>query len=240
MRLLYVSGLALLLTTPAAGRAETAWLDAEVRAQEARWAAQQGHSPSLPSARVQPRAIRPSAAARATRPSPPARYTSRRPVQRPPAVGRPRTPDAVALARLIRDQAQQHRIDPLLIKAVILAESANHRWATSPKGAQGLMQLMPATARRFGVTDPYDPLQNIAGGARYLRWLLDCFNGNVTLALAGYNAGEGAVDRYGGVPPYRETRNYVRAVQSNHRLLKRRVAERRASTKRNDPIGRLP
>jgi len=96
----------------------------------------------------------------------------------------------------------------------------------------GLMQLMPATARRFGVADPYDPAQNVAGGTRYLRWLLDRFGGNVTLALAGYNAGERAVDRHGGVPPYRETRNYVRTVQLNHRLLQR-VAEREARAGRN-------
>lgn len=233
-------GWLLLLALPAAGRAETAWLAAEAQAQEARWAAQQGHSPAPPPARVQPHPVRPSSTAIVTRPPLVARYTSRRPVQRPPAAGRPRTPDEVALAQLIRDQAQRHRIDPLLVKAVILAESAGRRDATSPKGALGLMQLMPATARRFGVTDPYDPAQNVAGGTRYLRWLLDRFDGDATRALAGYNAGEGAVDRHGGVPPYRETRNYVRVVQSNHRFLKRRVAERQASTGRNDPIGRPP
>jgi soluble lytic murein transglycosylase-like protein len=118
------------------------------------------------------------------------------------------------------------------VKAVIPAKSANNRWATSPKGAMGLMQLMPDSAHSFGVADPYDPAQNIDGGTRYLRWLLDRFGGDVTLALAGYNAGEGAVDRQGGVPPYRETRNYVRTVQSNHRLLRRRVAERGAGSAR--------
>jgi len=94
------------------------------------------------------------------------------------------------------------------------------------------MQLMPATARRFGVADPYDPEQNVAGGTRYLRWLLDRFNDDATLALAGYNASEGAVDRHGGIPPFRETRNYVQTVQSNHRLL-RQVAERAARAGRN-------
>lgn len=228
MRLVCVSGLALLLTTPAAGRAEAAWLAAEVRAQEARWAAQQGHSPAPPPARVQPHPVRPSSTAIVTRSPLVARYTSRRPVQRPPAVGRPRTPDEVALAQLIRDQAQRHRIDPLLVKAVILTESAGRRDATSPKGALGLMQLMPATARRFGVTDPRDPAQNVAGGTRYLRWLLDYFNDNVTLALAGYNAGEGKMARYGGIPPYRETRNYVRSVQNTHVALGRILARKLA------------
>jgi soluble lytic murein transglycosylase-like protein len=85
----------------------------------------------------------------------------------------------------------------------------------------GLMQPMPATARPFGVADPRDPAQSVAGGTRYLRWLLDRFRGDATLALAGYNAGESAVERQGGVPPYRETRNYVRIVRSNYRLLRR-------------------
>ena len=96
----------------------------------------------------------------------------------------------------------------------------------------GLMQLLPATARRFGVADPFDPAQNVAGGTRYLRWLLDRFGGNVTLALAGYNAGEGAVERHGGVPPYRETRSYVRKVQFTHQVLSRRVADKLARVTR--------
>jgi soluble lytic murein transglycosylase-like protein len=136
-------------------------------------------------------------------------------------------------AETLLASARRHGVDPLLVKAVILAESAGRRWATSPKGAMGLMQLLPATARRFGVADPFDPAQNVAGGTRYLRWLLDRFGGDVTLALAGYNAGGGAVDRHGGVPPYRETRNYVISVQSNHRLLRRRLAERLARAGRN-------
>ena len=146
----------------------------------------------------------------------------------PPIPTRARPAEAGGVARTLLASARQHGLDPLLVKAVILAESAGRPRARSPKGAMGLMQLMPATARRFGVADPYDPAQNVAGGTRYLRWLLDRFGGNVTLALAGYNAGEGAVDRHGGIPPYRETRNYVRIVQSNHRLLRQRVAERLA------------
>jgi soluble lytic murein transglycosylase-like protein len=96
----------------------------------------------------------------------------------------------------------------------------------------GLMQLMPATARRFGVADPDDPAQHVAGGTRYLRWLLDRYGGDVALALAGYNAGEGAVDRHGGIPPYRETQNYVRTVRSTHQWLRRRVADQLARAAR--------
>ena len=92
------------------------------------------------------------------------------------------------------------------------AESAFNPTALSHAGAQGLMQLMPATARRFGVTDSYDASQNIRGGVQYLAWLLKRFNGNLTLAAAGYNAGEGAVDRHKGVPPYSETQRYVQRV----------------------------
>lgn len=113
---------------------------------------------------------------------------------------------------IIRDAANRYRIDSALIKAVIHAESDFVPYAVSPKGALGLMQLMPATARRHGVWRVFDPRENVEGGVRYLRWLLDRYAGNVHLALAAYNAGEGAVDRYGGIPPYRETRNYLDRV----------------------------
>ncbi|MBL8111791.1 MAG: lytic transglycosylase domain-containing protein, partial [Acidobacteria bacterium] len=106
--------------------------------------------------------------------------------------------------------SRAHGIDPGLVKSVMLIESNFNPRAVSRKGARGLMQLMPATARRFGVTNAFDPHENIRGGTAYLAWLLGNFNGNVHLALAGYNAGEGAVARYGGVPPYAETQEYVR------------------------------
>ncbi len=105
--------------------------------------------------------------------------------------------------------ANQHRLDPALMHAVISAESAYNPWAVSPKGAMGLMQLMPGTAERFGVNNPYDPIANMNGGARYLRWLLNKFN-DPRLAVAAYNAGEGAVQKYGNqIPPYKETQTYV-------------------------------
>jgi hypothetical protein len=120
----------------------------------------------------------------------------------------------------IEAAANLHQLSPGLIKAVIAVESEFDRWAVSSKGAQGLMQLMPFTARRFGVSDSFDARQNIFAGAQYLRILLDLFQGDLDLALAGYNAGENAVRRYGGIPPYRETRRYVRKVRallgSNH------------------------
>ena len=110
--------------------------------------------------------------------------------------------------------ASLHHLSPALVKAVIAVESEFDQWAVSSKGAQGLMQLMPFTARRFGVSDSFDARQNIFGGTQYLRILLDLFQGDVDLALAGYNAGENAVRRYGGIPPYKETRHYVRKVRS--------------------------
>ncbi len=110
---------------------------------------------------------------------------------------------------LSRKLLAEQRVDPKLVHAVIQVESAWNPRARSNKGALGLMQLMPATATRFGVSDPFDPKQNIRAGARYLRILLDQFKQNLTHALAAYNAGEGAVIAHGGVPPYQETRNYI-------------------------------
>ena len=114
---------------------------------------------------------------------------------------------------LIRYYGNLHGVDPYLIYCLMSQESGFTASATSYKGAQGLMQLMPGTAARYGVTNPYDVAQNISGGTRYLKDLLKMFNGRVDLALAGYNAGEGAVMKYGyTIPPYNETRNYVRLI----------------------------
>jgi hypothetical protein len=120
---------------------------------------------------------------------------------------------------MIRQAAQQHGVSEGLIKAVMHTESGFNINARSPVGAQGLMQLMPATARRFNVSNAYDPQQNIFGGARYLSWLLKRFNGNTQLAIAAYNAGEGNIDKYGGIPPFRETQDYVRRVTSRFQNL---------------------
>ncbi len=115
---------------------------------------------------------------------------------------------------LITKSAQKHGMDPALIKAVIKAESNFNHKAVSPKGAQGLMQLMPTTASSLQVDDSFHPEKNIDGGVRYLRYLIRLFNGDLRLALAAYNAGEKAVMRYGGIPPYRETQDYVQRVLS--------------------------
>lgn len=112
----------------------------------------------------------------------------------------------------IDDASRTNGVDPLLVEAVIATESAFHVDALSDKGAQGLMQLMPETARRFGVGDVWDPRQNIHGGTAYLAELQELFGGHLPHVLAAYNAGEGAVQRYGGIPPYRETRNFVDRV----------------------------
>ena len=118
-------------------------------------------------------------------------------------------------ANLVYNTANRHNVDPVLLTAMAQVESAWNPRAVSHKGAQGLMQLMPATAKRFGVQDSFDPAQNLDGGARYMRWLLDRFEGDTELALAGYNAGEGAVDRHSGIPPFPETQNYVVKVLAN-------------------------
>jgi hypothetical protein len=108
--------------------------------------------------------------------------------------------------------AAQHSLPPQLIHSVIKVESNYNPRAISPKGAEGMMQLIPATARRFGVADSFNPMENIQGGAKYLKYLLNIYNNDYALALAAYNAGEGAVARYGGVPPYQETQNYLHLV----------------------------
>jgi soluble lytic murein transglycosylase-like protein len=114
---------------------------------------------------------------------------------------------------LIDEQARRHGVRPDLVRAVVQVESAFNPYARSPKGALGLMQLMPATARQFGVTNPYNPGENVRAGVAYLRQLLDRYDNNEELALAAYNAGPGAVDKYGeNVPPYRETQNYVSKI----------------------------
>jgi TPR repeat protein len=123
-----------------------------------------------------------------------------------------RHPASGEIARMVRDMAPRYQLDPNLVLAVVEAESGFNPKALSPKNAQGLMQLIPATAQRFGVADVWDPEQNLRGGMAYLRWLLDYFEGDVKLALAGYNAGEKAVDRHGGVPPYQETQTYVKRI----------------------------
>src|SRR5271154_3820073 len=116
------------------------------------------------------------------------------------------------LDRIVRDAAARHNMDPALVKAVISTESGWNPQAVSRKGAVGLMQLIPGTAQRFGVNNSFDPAQNVEGGTTYLKSLLDRYGNNLSLSLAAYNAGEGAVDRSGGVPAYRETQQYVQKV----------------------------
>ena len=116
--------------------------------------------------------------------------------------------------RLVQEAAERHHIDPALVRAVIETESGWNATAKSRKGALGLMQLIPTTAVRFGVNDAFSPQQNVDAGVRYLKTLLQRYNGNLDLALAAYNAGEGAVDRAHGVPAFRETRDYVQKVQN--------------------------
>jgi len=127
------------------------------------------------------------------------------------------TPVKSEYDNFIEESANRHGVDPDLVRAMIKQESDGKRYAKSYKGATGLMQLMPGTAKRFGVTDVYNPQQNIEGGTKYIKWLLDKFDGDVDKALAGYNAGEGRVLQYGGIPPFKETQNYVKSIRSNYK-----------------------
>lgn len=141
-----------------------------------------------------------------------------RPAPPPPGLLRPglgptrAQPAPGPIADLVRGLAREYQLDPNLVLAVIETESNFNPRAQSPKNAQGLMQLIPATAERFGVRNVWDTEQNLRGGMAYLRWLLAHFNGDVRLALAGYNAGEGAVTEHGGVPPFTETQDYVARI----------------------------
>ena len=121
-------------------------------------------------------------------------------------------PAKEAYEDIIQEAAKTYDLDPSLIRAVMQAESAFHPYVVSRAGAEGLMQLMPALADEMGVTDSFDPRENIMGGARYLKQLLDMHNGNIALTLASYNAGPGNVRRYRGVPPFKETRSYVKKI----------------------------
>ena len=132
---------------------------------------------------------------------------------------------------------KRNAVDPLLLYAIMHQESTFKARAMSNKGARGLMQLMPGTAVRFGVTSIWDPQQNIEGGSRYMRFLLDTFDGNVELALAGYNAGEGAVMKYGyQIPPYNETQEYVRRISKRYALIRDPMAARNANLVTGDQI----
>ena len=141
------------------------------------------------------------------------------------ALGPTQSPNMIPppqIERLVNANAGVWGVDPALVKAIIANESGFDANATSKTGAQGLMQLEPATAAGLGVADAYDPAQNIAGGTRYIRGLLDRFHGNLRLAVAAYNAGPGAVEKYGGVPPYAETQSYVENVLDSYQKYKSR------------------
>ena len=153
----------------------------------------------------------------------------------PPLAVQPRAilkkPASPQLDEMIDSIADEQGVETHLVHSVIRAESDYNANAVSPKGAQGLMQLIPATARRFGVANTFDVKENIEGGVRYLRFLLDYYQGDYPRAIAAYNAGEGAVDKYHGIPPFAETQNYVFRVARNLRVARETVRPALASTR---------
>ena len=145
-----------------------------------------------------------------------------------------------SIDNLIVESSNRNGVDPVLVYAIMHQESTFKLHAVSPKGARGLMQLMPKTAARYGVTNIFDPRQNIEGGTRYLRFLLDLFDGDVELALAGYNAGEGAVMKYGNsIPPYSETQEYVRRIGRRYALMHDPLAARNANILTREQLAAL-
>jgi soluble lytic murein transglycosylase-like protein len=152
--------------------------------------------------------------------------------------------DRDGVERLVREASERHNVDPALVRAVIETESNWNPSAVSRKGAGGLMQLIPTTAQRYGANDVFNPQQNIDAGVSHLKWLLERYNGNLDLALAAYNAGEGAVDRAHGIPAFRETRNYVQKVQDAYfrpgsGRLESAFSNPRAIHREVDPSGRI-
>ncbi|HYS52523.1 MAG TPA: lytic transglycosylase domain-containing protein [Thermoanaerobaculia bacterium] len=133
--------------------------------------------------------------------------------------------NALPFGGLIHEKAQKYDVDPALVAAVVETESRFHRTARSPVGAQGLMQLMPRTGRWLGATNLYDPEQNVDAGVKYLKYLQGRFDGNLKNAIAAYNAGEGNVERYGGVPPFQETRSYVKRVMTRYQQRKKQFQQ---------------
>jgi soluble lytic murein transglycosylase-like protein len=145
------------------------------------------------------------------------------------------------LEKLVRDVSREHGVDPRLADALVRVESAYNPWAVSRAGAQGLMQLMPETAERLAVSDPFDPVENVRGGMREFARLLDRYSGKIALALAAYNAGEGAVERYRGIPPFPETRSYVTRIMTMYTGQSYRLPSYRISPVRmvRDESGRV-